>query len=105
MNTQKDAPVGTPEVSLETQHKDSYFSQIQQVQISFFSSPATMMMVEKRCGVRREGICRYVKTMKKENAIWIVNVGRCPITGHNKVQYLTTNPQFVENQPQQLTLF
>ena len=104
MNTKAGTPESAP-VTFETQRKDTEFSQIQLCQLAFFDKPRTMMQAEMKSGVRREYICRYVKIMREAGAIWIVNVGRCPITKHSKVQYLTTNPQLVESLPQQLKLF
>ena len=98
------APEGTP-VFFETQCKDTDYNQLCKAQIAFFERPRTMMQAERLSGVRRENICRYAKTMKKANAIWIAYVGKCPITGHGKVQFLTTNPKYAEGLPKQLELF
>jgi len=104
MKTKTGTPEGAPVFS-ESQGKDTEFNQLCKTQIAFFDKPVTMMMAERLSGVRREGICRYVRTMREANAIWIAYVGKCPITGHGKVQFLTTNPTYFEGLPQQLKLF
>ena len=105
MNTKKEGtPEGAP-LNFEEQRKDTDYNQLYKAQIAFFERPRTMMQGERLSGVRRENICRYAKTMKKANAIWIAYVGKCPITGHGKVQFLTTNPKYAEGLPKQLELF
>ena len=94
-----------PEESFETERKDTHFFQLQRTQLAFFEKPITMKQASLIVGCDRANTCRYVKTMKKANAIWIVRLGRCPITRHSKVQFLTTNPRFAESLPKQLTLF
>ena len=106
METKTGAPTtSAPVKSFERSDKDTEYNQLCKAQISFFERPITMMQAERLSGVRRESICRYKKAMKNENAIWIAYVGKCPITGHSKVQFLTTNPKYFEGLPQQLTLF
>jgi len=102
MNTKKEAAGAA---TSETQHKDTEFSQIQICQLGFFAEPKTMMQIDRQTGIRRENVCRYVRTMKQANAIWIVRIGRCPITRHSHVKFWTTNPKFAESLPKQLTLF
>ena len=96
----KKAPEGAP-----TQGKDKYLNQLKQTQIAFYREPVTMKQVTVTTGIVREHICRYVKTLKKANAIWLIRIGKCPITGHPRVQFLTTDPKYAANLPKQLSLF
>ena len=102
--TKTGAPESAPANS-ETRDKDTKLFQFQQTQIAFFAQPQTMMQIARQVGIDRANVCWYVRELRKVGAIWLIRKGTCPITGHNKVQYLTTNPQFVENKPKQLTLF
>ena len=104
METKTGAHESTP-ANFETQGKDSHFLQLQKTQVGFFSDPSTMLMVAKKTGIERASICRYCATLRKEGALWIVKIGRCPISGYPRVNFYTTDPRLVENQPKQLTLF
>ena len=102
MSTKKEAPVGATN---ETSRKDTKLYQLQQTQIAFFSQPITMMQAARQVNTDRANTCRYVATMRKENAIWLVRRGVCPVTRADNVGFYTTNPAFAESLPQQLKLF
>jgi len=80
---------------IQVQGKDNNYSQLCKAQLCFFSEPQTRMQVAQNTGIYIQNICRYVDELLKENRIWLVRIGRCPVTHHNKVQYFTTNPEFV----------
>ena len=103
MDAKKESPVG--ETVTEKQRKDNHYFQFQQTQIAFFSEPKTMMQAARQINIDRGNVCWYIRDLRKANAIWITNVGRCPITKHNHVKFWSTNPKYAENLPKQLTLF
>ena len=95
----------TKAATIETRGKDTHYFQFQQTQAAFFSQPQTMKQVACTTGIDRSNICRYVASLRKESTIWLIRKGICPITRHPGVGFYSTNPKFVENQPQQLNLF
>ena len=60
---------------------------------AFFNEPSTMFMVEKKTGIMRPNICRFVATWKKKNCIHIVRTAKDPHTKCN-AQFLSTNPAY-----------
>ena len=102
MKTKKEAPEGA---ATETRGKDTNYFQFQQTQIAFFSQPVTMMQAAKSVGIDRANVCRYVATLRKEGAIWLIRKGICPVTRWTGVGFYSTNPEYAKNQPQQLKLF
>jgi len=96
---------GTPLISLVEQCKDSYkLPQTQLVYKAFFGRPKTMFEVSKETDISRANICRYIAKWKRENKIAVVFFGICPISKHNKVQFLTTDPNLYPRR-RQLNLF
>jgi hypothetical protein len=105
MNTKKTGvPESAPVISLESRNKDTKLYQLQQTQLAFFSQPKTMMQVAKQVGVDRANTCRYVATMRKVGAIWLVRKGICPVTRWPGVGFYTTNPILAPKHPVQLQL-
>lgn len=85
-------------------HKNTHFQQqFQTVFAEFNRAPQTMKEVEVRTGIDRANICWYVRDMRKARTIARIAIGPCPITGHPKVGFYTTNPLlFPKSEP---TLF
>lgn len=79
------------------------YNEERKVFAAFYEHPKTMLMVAKETNIERGNICRYVGKWKKHNMIWINEYGTCPISEHNSVQFLTTNPNNPNND--NLTLF
>ena len=96
----KKAPEGAP-----TQGKDTHIDQFNQTKAAFFSEPKTMMMAAKEINVDRSNICWYIRDLRKINAVWIVKVDKCPITGYPHVGFYSTDPKYAAKQPKQLSLF
>lgn len=95
----------TPLISLKLQGKDTKkIPQKQQVSKAFFEKPKTTLQVAIETGIYRANITRYVGKWKKADKIVIVRKGICPISKQNKVQFLTTNPNFYPRS-RQLNLF
>ena len=84
--------LSTPLISLNGQHKDSNINQLQRVYSTLFARPMTMYEVALTTGIERANVCRYVAELRKNNNIAVVRLGICPITRHDRVQFLTTNP-------------
>lgn len=77
-------------------YKSSHFhAQMKRVFAAFNSQPKTMLMVEVETGIRRSNITRFVAIWHKQNCIKIVRLGICPISKRAGVQFLTTNPIFM----------
>lgn len=69
-----------------------------------FNHTATMKEVFIHAGVLRENVTRHVATLRDLKQVCKVKIGRCPITGHGKVGFYTTNPALFVQSPQ-LELF
>lgn len=77
----------------DKQGQDTYFcGQMKRVYTAFSEKPKTMKQAEQETGVMRANICRYVGKWKKADKIGVSYLGVCPITKHNKVQFLTADP-------------
>ena len=75
------------------QGKNKHFqAQMERVFNAFYKQSKTMLMVSIETDVLRANICRYVAEWKKENRIYIVRKGICPISKHGAGFY-TTNPE------------
>lgn len=88
MNNHNNAPY----LSLNSYHKDNNINQLQRVYSTLFARPMTMYEVALITGIERANVCRYVAELRKSNSIAVVRLGICPITRHDRVQFLTTNP-------------
>jgi len=79
--------------SLDGTNEDKHYEgQMKRVFAAFYKQPKTMLMVEVETGIMRPNICRYVSKWKKQDRIKIVSLSTCPISKHEGVQRLTTNP-------------
>ena len=106
MTTKKSTPgKGAQETFNDFRDKDNHYFQFQRTQIEFFRTPATMMQIAKTVGCDRANICWFVRDLRRADAIWVTRIGICPVTRHSRVKFWTTNPKFVESQPQQPKLF
>lgn len=72
-------------------YKDKHFTtQYKQVRAAMSSAPKTMLQVSIETGILRANICRYVRDLKKYNAIRLTHFGLCPISKH-RAGFYTTN--------------
>ena len=84
-----------PSNSLYSQDKDTKFiDQLNKVYNVFYQQPSTMKEVDKVCGVMRENICWYVRTLRKAGRIYLINKRKCKVTKHKAGVY-TTNPELI----------
>ncbi len=98
METKKGAPESAPLNSLKQQQdKDKHLDQLKQTQLAFFPEPKTMMQVAREVGIDRANVCWYERDLRRAGAIWLVRIGRCPITHHPRVKFFTTNPKLIES--------
>jgi DNA-binding transcriptional regulator LsrR (DeoR family) len=83
----------TPSTSLQLGiSKDKHF-ETQFVKVfEGFMQPQTMKELSIKLGIDRANICRYCRTMRKENKIAVVKKTYCSITKHLANKY-TTNPE------------
>lgn len=82
-----------------------FYSQLDMVYKTFYEKPRTMKEADFACGVMRESICRYVRTLRKQKKIFLLRHRRCERTNYKAGEY-TTNPQlFPKTQVQQLSFF
>ena len=96
MNNHNNAPY----LSLNSYHKDNNINQLQRVYSTLFARPMTMYEVALITGIERANVCRYVAELRKSNSIAVVRLGICPITRHDRVQFLTTNPALFPQETQ-----
>jgi hypothetical protein len=96
MNNHNNAPY----LSLNSYHKDNNINQLQRVYSTLFARPMTMYEVALITGIERANVCRYVAELRKSNSIAVVRLGICPITRHDGVQFLTTNPALFPQETQ-----
>lgn len=89
-----------PLISLNGNNKDSNNNQLQRVYSTLFARPMTMYEVALITGIERANVCRYVAELRKSNSIAVVRLGICPITRHDGVQFLTTNPALFPQETQ-----
>ncbi len=76
--------------------KDKHFeAQMKRVFAALYGQPKTMLMVSFETGILRANICRYVAQWKKENRIYLVRKGICPISKH-RAGFYTTNPELFQ---------
>ena len=101
----KDAPEGTPLISLKQHNKDRYIDQFRKTQAAFFAKPSTMKEVAKAVGIDRANACWYVRDLRQAGAIWLIRKGECPITHYPSVGFYSTNPKYAAKLPKQLSLF
>jgi len=86
-------------------HKDTEFKQQLKVVFEAFNKrPATMLMISKLTGIYRANICRYVAKYRKQGNLFIVYKGICPVSKHH-ANFLTTNPELVKMNVEQLKFF
>ncbi len=78
------------------QQQDTKFQpQMKIVFEAFQEQPKTMRMVEVETGIIRSNITWYVDEWRKENRIFEVRKGICPITKFSNVGFFTTNPDLI----------
>ncbi|MBT6685759.1 MAG: hypothetical protein HOB05_05460 [Bacteroidetes bacterium] len=70
-------------------------AQLQVVFDTLYRKPATMLMVSVETGIMRANICRYIDTLRKQNNIYLIRKGICPISKYSKVGFYTTNPELI----------
>ena len=92
--------INAPYVSLNSYYKDNNINQLQRVYSTLFARPMTMYEVALITGIERANVCRYVAELRKCNNIAVVRLGICPITRHDRVQFLTTNPALFPQETQ-----
>ena len=80
-------------------------SDCQKVHDYFLKNPATMFQCEVDTGCPRPYVCWYVRSMRQNGDIQIFKYGRCPISGCDGVQYLTTNKSLFKEGIKQPNLF
>lgn len=86
------------------QGKDKYFlSQKKIVYKYLLENTATASMVSVATGISQKNICRYKRTLEKNNRLWVVEKKMCRLTGF-QASYLTTNPDVVASTQLQLNV-
>lgn len=55
----------------------------------------TNTMASKELGMPQKNLCRFKRILEKSNLLFVVYKGKCKITGRQNVQYLTTNPELI----------
>lgn len=71
--------------------RHSFEQQFKRLDFAFSNGIFTMKAVSVRTGIDRANICRFVANYRKENRIYLVKFGICPITKAFRVGFYTTN--------------
>jgi len=95
---------GAERANPKTHRENTQFSsQFDTVFSYFLKRPQTMKQVAVKSKIDRANICRYVRVMRLNKQIQVINKGKCPITKHCAGFYTTDRKLFKpENQ---LSLF
>ena len=93
------------QVDVSGDEDTKHLSDLQKVFDFFSRNPATMFMCEIETGIPRPYVCRYVDILRKNNDIQIAWYGRCPVSKHEKVQFLTTSKELFNSAAKQPSLF
>lgn len=80
------------------------YTELVKVKQYLFKNTATMKAVTVNTGIIRENVCRRIADLRKAGQVCKIKIGRCPISGHRKVGFYTTNPTLFVVTPQ-LDLF
>ena len=83
----KSPPKG--KLNLQGKYTKKIHNQVRKVTIAFSGVPKTMLQVSIETGIFRANLCRYVAVMKKQETIFLVNKGICPISNHRAGFYTT----------------
>lgn len=73
--------------------RQSFEQQFKKLDFAFSTGVFTMKAVSVRTAIDRANICRFVSKYRKENRIYLVKFGICPITKAVGVGFYTTNYQ------------
>lgn len=71
--------------------KQSWKDQFRKLDIEFNKGIYTMKTVSVKLDIDRANICRYISKRKKQNRIYLVHYGICPITKSGGVGFYTSN--------------
>jgi len=71
----------------------------------FAKKTATMFQCEVDTGIPRPYVCWYVRNLRMNGHIQILRYGRCPISKHDGVQFLTTDKRLFKPEVKQPSLF
>ncbi len=85
----------TPPFDHEGYKGNQLSGDLKKVYDAFFLEPSTMKEVDKRVGVMRESICRWVASLREMKLIYQIGIRRCTVTNHSKVGVYTTNPDLL----------
>lgn len=72
---------------------------IQEAELKIFydylsDKATTQTAVCKATGLHQKNTCRYKSLLQKQNKLWVVKLGICPITKRSNVQFITTNSEY-----------
>jgi DNA-binding transcriptional regulator LsrR (DeoR family) len=85
-------------------NKDKHFkNQFLAVYECLMYTSATRKELSVLLDIDRANICRYIKTLRDSNRVWVVCRRQCTITGH-RAEELTCNPD-LKPDDNQLKLF
>ena len=70
-------------------------TQKQRTAAAFYSRPKTMLMVAVETGIMRASICRYVSQLRRNDSIYLIRKGICPIS-KCRAGFYTTNPDLMK---------
>lgn len=87
----------TTKIQPATNKAKNWLSQKQRVFKSLFQRPQTRLMVSNNTNTPLQNVCRYVADFRKDRAVYVVKVDRCPIS-EMKAEFISTNPVYAGGQ-------
>ncbi len=69
-------------------------TQKQKTAAAFYIQPKTMLQVSIETGIRRANICRYVSQLRRNDNIYLIRKGICPVSKF-PAGFYTTNKAFI----------
>ena len=75
-------------------NQQTYQTQFRKVFFELKREPQTMLEVSVKTGVLRANICRYIRTLRKQNKVAATKIGKCSISKNEAHFYATNQAMF-----------
>lgn len=93
-NTPQSIPLTGESFRINQRYKKTSFNeQFKRLDLMFFQGYYTMKQVSIQSNIDRANICRYISKRRRQNSIYLVKYGICPITKSSGVGFYTTNKE------------
>jgi len=91
--SQNHCSTGESGATTQRYKKQSWNEQFKRLDIEFSKGSFTMKTVSIKTSIDRANICRYISKRRKQNRIYLVKYGICPITKMAGVGFYTSNSE------------